>query len=106
MASSIITKTMKKQTEIVVEITENIELDAREAEFEAFCTECRRMVRMTTPKMCARLKKISEREIFRLIEARRIHFVENGDIRICLESVEEALGKEVREVEEEKPLLP
>ena len=80
---------MKKKTEIVVEITENFALDAGAPEFEAFCSECRKLVRMTTPKAGARLKKISEREIFRLIEARRIHFVESDDIRVCLESIRE-----------------
>jgi hypothetical protein len=78
---------MKKQTEIIVEITESVALDAGAAEFEAFCPECRRLVRMTMPKAAARLKKISEREIFRLIEARRIHFIENGDIWVCMDSI-------------------
>ena len=88
--SSIITETMKKQTEIIVEITENIVTGAGAPEFEAFCPECRKLVVMTTPRTCARRHEISEREIFRLIEARRIHFVENGDIWVCLESFDEA----------------
>ena len=84
---------MKKQTEIVVEITENIALENGATEFEAFCTECRKMVMMTKPKKGARRHQISEREIFRLIEARRIHFVENGDIWVCLDSVEKVLNE-------------
>lgn len=79
---------MKKRTEIVVEITENIALNNSGQNFEAFCSECRKMVKMTTPKGCAILRKISEREIFRLIEAKQIHFIENNDIWICLDSVE------------------
>ncbi len=76
----------KKRTEIIVEITENIALENSGQCFEAFCSECGKMVAMTTPQACALRQQISEREIFRRIEAGRIHFVESDQIWICLES--------------------
>ena len=78
---------MKKQSEIVIEITEIIAFENTGQIFEAYCIECSGMVKMTTPKVCSVMKKVSEREIFRLIETKQIHFVETGHILVCLESV-------------------
>jgi hypothetical protein len=74
---------MKKRTEIIV--AENIALNDSGQNFKAFCSECRKMVNMPTPKGCAIRRKIMRSEIFRLIEAEQIHFIENNGI--CPDSV-------------------
>jgi hypothetical protein len=41
---------------------------------------------MTSPAVAAIELQISEREIFRLMEIRKIHFVETDRILVCLNS--------------------
>jgi hypothetical protein len=42
---------------------------------------------MATPKTAGVLTDISEREVFRLIEAKEIHFIENARVLVCIESL-------------------
>jgi hypothetical protein len=51
------------------------------------CPDCGREALMATPQAAAFLSGMSEREIFRLLEADLLHFTENGRVLICLESV-------------------
>ena len=50
------------------------------------CRECGRSVLMATPQATAFLSGVSEREVFRLIEAGLLHFTESGFVLVCLES--------------------
>ena len=59
-----------------------------------YCPGCLRDVLMATPQAAGFLSGVSEREIFRLIEARLLHFIEDGSVLVCLESVRD-LGKEI-----------
>ena len=77
---------MEKKAEIIIEIDEQILLTNSPPKFEAFCPECKRLVEMTSPAVAAMELQISERKIFRLMETREIHFVENERILVCLNS--------------------
>ena len=76
-----------KNDGIVVEIDERIAITNAEQQFEAYCSECKKMTEMATPKTAGVLTKISEREVFRLIEGKEIHFMENARVLVCVESL-------------------
>ena len=77
---------------IVVEIDERIAVTNAEQQFEAYCSECKKLTDMVTPKTAALLSGITEREVFRLIEGTEIHFIENARILICIESLRNLRG--------------
>jgi len=76
-----------KNDGIVVEIDERIAVTNTEQQFEAYCSQCKRMTEMATPKTAGVLTEISEREVFRLIEGKEIHFIENDRVLVCVESL-------------------
>ena len=71
----------------MVEIDERIAVTNTEQQFEAYCSECKKITEMATPKTAGVLTEISEREIFRLIEGREIHFMENARVLVCVASL-------------------
>ena len=77
---------MKKNGGIVIEIDERIAVTDSER-FEAYCSECKTMTQMATPKTAGVIAEISEREVFRLIEGKEVHFIENARILVCIESL-------------------
>ncbi len=79
--------TMHKDDGIMVEIDERIAVTDREQQFEAYCSDCKKMGEMVTPKMVSLLTEISEREVFRMIERAEVHFIENARVLVCMESV-------------------
>jgi hypothetical protein len=76
-----------KNDGVVVEIDERIAVTNTEQQFEAYCSECKKITEMATPKTAGVLTEISEREIFRLIEGREIHFMENARVLVCVASL-------------------
>jgi hypothetical protein len=78
---------MKKNQGIVIEIDERIAVTGSETRFEAYCSECKTMTQMATPKTAGVIAEISEREVFRLIEGKEIHFIENTRVLVCVESL-------------------
>ena len=78
---------MKQKTEITFEIEERIILRASGERFQAFCPACRAIVEMFTPLVLAGLSGFTEREIFRLIEAGKVHFVEAERVFVCRNSL-------------------
>jgi hypothetical protein len=76
-----------KNDGIVVEIDERIALTNTEQQFGAYCSKCKKMTDMATPKTAGIVTGISEREVFRLIEAKEIHFIENDRVLVCIESI-------------------
>lgn len=72
---------------IVVEIDERIAVTNKEQQFEAYCSDCKTMTEMASPKTAGVLAGISEREVFRLIEGKAIHFIENDRVLVCLASL-------------------
>jgi hypothetical protein len=79
--------TRKTPDGIVIEIDERIAVTNPEQQFEAYCSKCKKMAPMATPKTAALLADISEREVFRLIEGTEVHFIENDRILVCIESL-------------------
>lgn len=77
----------KKNDGIVVEIDERIAVTNSEQQFEAYCSECKKMTEMATPKTAGMITKTSEREVFRLIEGKEIHFIENARVLVCVASL-------------------
>ncbi|MEP6900519.1 MAG: hypothetical protein ABJA66_02145 [Actinomycetota bacterium] len=80
---------MKNKTEIKIELCETIAYSNHVERFEAYCSQCGSLAEMTTPQVAAILTKSTEREIYRLIETDKIHFVETERILICLRSLTE-----------------
>lgn len=78
---------MNKNIAIVIEIDERIAVKNAERQFDAYCSECKKMTEMSTPKTAGTLTGISEREVFRLIEGKQIHFIENARVLVCVDSV-------------------
>ncbi len=76
-----------KNDGIVIEIDERIALTNAEEKFEAYCSECTKITEMATPKTASVLTGVSEREVFRLIEGKEIHFIENSRVLVCIESL-------------------
>ena len=76
-----------KNDRVVIEINERITIKNAEQQFEAYCPECQKIAEMATPKTAGTLAAISEREVFRLIEGKQIHFVENARVLVCVDSV-------------------
>jgi hypothetical protein len=76
-----------KNVGIVIEIDERIAVTNAEQQFEAYCSECKKMTEMATPKTAGMLTGISEREVFRLIESKEIHFIESARVLVCIESL-------------------
>jgi hypothetical protein len=58
--------------------------------FEAYCTECKRQVVMVNPSSAALVAQVSIREIYRWVDARKLHFIEapSGDIFLCAASLQ------------------
>ena len=84
---------MKQKTKIEIEFSETVAYSKREERFEAFCMQCQSLVEMATPQVAAILKRSTEREIYRLVETNKVHFVGTDRILICLKSLNETLSK-------------
>jgi hypothetical protein len=75
---------MKQKVEIIYEVEETIVLRQGEQIGSAFCPQCRLVSTMIAPRAIAVSSGAKEREIFRLIEAGEIYFVETDGVRVCL----------------------
>lgn len=87
---------MKRRAEITFEIEETIVLRQAERIINAFCPQCAKRVEMASPQTIAGLSDYTEREIFRLVEAGKIHFIETGRVLICLDSL--PVSKNIEEI--------
>lgn len=81
---------MKQKTEITFEVEETIILRQVAETLTAFCSQCQASVEMITPQHAVALFNLSEREIFRLMEAGKIHFIETGRVYVCRDSLTNA----------------
>jgi hypothetical protein len=85
---------MKRKTEITFEVEETIVWRQEAQWFEAFCPYCQALVKMAAPRLAAALNGRTEREIFRLIETKDIHFIETGRLLVCLVSLNNKLKEQ------------
>ena len=84
---------MKRKAEITFEVEETIVLRQAAQISSRFCLQCGALVEMASPCTFADFSDFTEREIFRLIEAGEIHFIEAGRILICLNSIAALKGE-------------
>lgn len=52
-----------------------------------YCPVCETFAVMVTPEALAIVSGVSERSIFRLIEANEIHFLEGPKVYVCMNSL-------------------
>jgi len=78
---------MKRKAEITFEIEETVILRQAERISNRFCPQCGALVEMASPQTIADFSSLSEREIFRLVEAGKIHFIEAERVLVCLDSI-------------------
>jgi hypothetical protein len=86
-------KQMTQKTKIEIELNETVAYSRRSERFETFCPQCKSLTEMSTPHVAAILISSTEREIYRLVEIGKIHFVETDRILICLKSLTEILSE-------------
>ena len=74
-----------KRAEITLETEENVVLRNSSGAFSSgFCPLCRRNVHLFPPDVLAPVTGSTEREIFRLLDAGKVHFVEARRIYACV----------------------
>lgn len=78
---------MERKTEIEIELNETIAYRPRREMRQQYCPKCGSQVEMVTPLLAAVAMDLTEREVFRLIEAGKVHFLETDGILICMESI-------------------
>lgn len=76
------------KTEITIE-THRTFIVRRTSLTRAWCARCATTVSFASPEEAARLAGRSAREIYRAVEAGRLHFIETGNrlLRVCLDSL-------------------
>ena len=84
---------MKQKTEIEIELSETVAYSKRQERFEAYCSECKSRVEMSTPQIAAILTQSTEREVFRHVESGKVHFVETDRVLVCLKSLTGTLSE-------------
>lgn len=79
----------KRRIEFTLETEEVMVIRKRGKPLVAWCGECNRQARMVTVDEAAAVAGASWREIFRRVEAGRLHFTETPErgLRICLNSL-------------------
>jgi hypothetical protein len=77
---------MNQKTEIEIELNETVAYSRPNERFESFCPECQALVEMAAVPVVTVLTQSTEREIYRLVETGKVHFVETDRVLICLKS--------------------
>lgn len=78
---------MKQKGEITFETEETIVFREGPCIRSAFCPTCGERVLMASPQTIAAVSSLTEREIFRLLERDKIHFIETDRVLLCIRSV-------------------
>ncbi len=84
---------MKQKTEIEFELNETVAYSRRSERFENYCSLCKSLVEMATPQVAAVLTQLTEREIYRRVEAGAAHFVETDRLLVCTKSLANIEGE-------------
>lgn len=82
---------MKQNAAVTFELEETIVLKQGGKAVVDFCPRCKAYLEMISPDVLALMAACSEREIFRLIEAGRIHFIEPDRVLVCVSCYRESL---------------
>ena len=98
---------MKKtrKTEINLEIAEAITIQTKRSVMSA-CLRCQRQVRMVSANEAAVIVRRSAREIYRLVEAGSLHFIEDRDglLFVCIASLEQFFEEGLSASEDERQI--
>ena len=83
---------VKRKTEITLETRRRLIvcLPESEAAEQMFCPLCERDAPLVQAEHAAEIFNVSRREVYRMVEAGRLHFVESADgvLYVCLRSFE------------------
>ena len=79
----------RRRIEITVETDQVLLISKPGRSAPAWCGECNRRVRMATAEQAALLAGVSVRQIYRWVEAGKLHFTETpeGLLLVCLNSL-------------------
>ena len=89
---------MTQRVELTLEIEETVVLKQGGYFVTEYCPRCREMVDMVSPDVLSLISGVSEREIFRLVEAGAIHFLEAARIVACPSCYRHRLGARSAEI--------
>jgi len=89
---------MKQKAQITFEQQETVVLKQSGSHVLEFCPRCEEEVLFVTPEILAAMTESSEREVFRLVEAGVIQFVERKRTYACSECYRNSI--------EQRPLIP
>ena len=80
--------TRKRKTEIRLEVEEVVAIRPQRI-LLAHCLWCRKQMRMVAANEAALISGLSTREVYRLVEAGQLHFIEgqNGLLFVCVASL-------------------
>ena len=83
----------KRRVEITFERERLIVVGSRSVSVTDWCEGCGARARMVMPDEAARLADLTARTIYRLVEARRLHFLESSEagLLVCLESLKQTV---------------
>ncbi|HEX3101303.1 MAG TPA: hypothetical protein VHQ01_05910 [Pyrinomonadaceae bacterium] len=76
---------MKQTAKITFEMEETVLLRKGSSIINEFCPRCQGDAVLMTPETISKIADVSEREIFRLMEAGEIYFIERKRIYACPE---------------------
>lgn len=74
---------MKQTAKITFEMEETVLLRKGASVLNEYCSRCQADAVLMTPETISKLANVSEREIFRLMEAGEIYFIEQKRIYAC-----------------------
>ena len=89
---------------MTIETEESIVLRGRQAQSPTlmWCSACHRQVEMVTPEQAAQIAGVTERTIYRWVEAGTVHFVEDCEhLLICASAISSHQGKRMRRSSEQ-----
>jgi glycerol-3-phosphate dehydrogenase len=86
---------MKQKTQITFEQQETVVLRQSGSHTFVFCPRCDNQIMFVTPEILAAIAGSSEREIFRLMEAGTVHFVEKQRTYVCSECYQNSIEQEL-----------
>jgi hypothetical protein len=77
----------------IIKTAENVVPGRPGRQFEAFCSGCKKLSEMASPKIAGTLSGVTEHEVLRLIKSEMIHFAESDRVVVCLDSLRAAMNK-------------
>ena len=98
----------KSKTEITIETDRMFIIRRRSTLTQTWCAACSEVVKMAAPEDAANLAGMSSREIYRAVEAGKLHFIETveGRLLVCLNSLALVSGKATEDISREYVASP